>query len=40
MFHAPALTHLTDRIALKITEVRALGSDWRIIADVAAAGPG
>lgn len=39
MFHAPALKYLTDRIELKITEVQAIGADWRIVAEVTAMPP-
>jgi len=34
MFDIPALTQMSDRIALAISDVRAVGSDWRIIAKV------
>jgi len=37
MFHLPALAGMSERIALDITEVRAIGADWRIIAKVAPA---
>ncbi|MFQ5994028.1 MAG: bifunctional diaminohydroxyphosphoribosylaminopyrimidine deaminase/5-amino-6-(5-phosphoribosylamino)uracil reductase RibD [Acidiferrobacterales bacterium] len=34
MFNLPGLEQLTDRIALTIEDVRAVGSDWRFIAKV------
>ncbi|HLQ24316.1 MAG TPA: bifunctional diaminohydroxyphosphoribosylaminopyrimidine deaminase/5-amino-6-(5-phosphoribosylamino)uracil reductase RibD [Acidiferrobacterales bacterium] len=39
MFHIPGLERLADRVGLKITEVQAVGADWRIIAEVAALSP-
>ena len=32
LFHLPGLSEMAQRIALKITEIRAVGSDWRITA--------
>lgn len=32
LFHLPALEQLADRIALDITDIRAVGRDWRIVA--------
>ena len=30
MFHLPALESMTDRVSLTITDIRAVGDDWRI----------
>ncbi len=30
LFHLPGLTRMSERIALKIVDIRALGEDWRI----------
>lgn len=32
LFHLPGIKNMTDRINLKITDVRAVGKDWRIMA--------
>jgi len=34
MFNFPALKNMADRYTLKIRDVRAIGEDWRVIADV------
>lgn len=34
MFNFPALKKMADRYTLKIRDVRAIGEDWRVIADV------
>lgn len=32
LFHLPALQHMNQRVALSMTDVRAIGQDWRITA--------
>jgi diaminohydroxyphosphoribosylaminopyrimidine deaminase/5-amino-6-(5-phosphoribosylamino)uracil reductase len=34
LFVLPGLEHMQDRISLSITDIRAIGDDWRINATV------
>jgi diaminohydroxyphosphoribosylaminopyrimidine deaminase/5-amino-6-(5-phosphoribosylamino)uracil reductase len=34
MFALPPLLRMSDRISVEITDVRAIGKDWRVIAKV------
>lgn len=34
LFHLPALASLADRIELDVTDIRAVGADWRIVARI------
>lgn len=38
LFHLPGLQHMAERYALQVTEMRAIGHDWRITAKPVAAG--
>lgn len=33
LFHLPGLQHMAERCALQVTEMRAIGHDWRITAE-------
>ncbi|MDD3448999.1 MAG: dihydrofolate reductase family protein, partial [Gammaproteobacteria bacterium] len=35
LFHLPGLASMADRVGLEITDLRAVGRDWRISARVA-----